>query len=229
MLDFEAATSVDEFGNLIAQQVEHALRQAIVARGQAFLALTGGKTPEVYLPFVFRSTLDWTHVVMTLADDRFVKPDHPDSNAGLIARLRRHTPAAAARWIPLVQEDEAVLTAAADASARLRHAGAWPLDCAVLGFGEDGHVASVFDPPLAVGGGDEDLCVAVLSPPAPHRHPRVSLSLKALACTRHTILAFTGGRKRDVYERAVQGAEGPLGWLLANSIGSTAVIQFDRL
>jgi hypothetical protein len=70
--------------------VEH-LQQAIEQRGHALLAVSGGKTPAALFDWLSQQTLDWSKVIITLADDRWLPPDHADSNTPLA------TPASTAR------------------------------------------------------------------------------------------------------------------------------------
>jgi len=212
----------DDLGREIAERALDALAPAQNEGREAGVALTGGSTPRAYLPALFALPLDWRRIVLTLADDRLVPPAHPDSNAGLIEAARAGTPAAAARFVPLATRFDDPFAAAAEAGQRLPRLVPWPLDLAILGMGEDGHIASLFPelkPDLSV----QDICVGVGEAPPPNRHPRVSLSLEALLSARIILLAVTGASKRAALERALALPDGPLG-MLAERAGARLCI-----
>ena len=77
------------------------LRQAVAERGSATLVVSGGSTPLPLFHQLRWRDLPWDRVTVTLADERWVEADHPDSNAAFVRRelLARGTPAAAARFI----------------------------------------------------------------------------------------------------------------------------------
>ena len=183
---------LDALAAAVAMETARLLRQAVVERGRAVLGVTGGRTPEAYLPLLARDFADWDKVTVVLVDDRWVPPTSPDSNEGL---ARRCLPQA--RILSLVHGHS---TLAEDAVAASRHLAQLPepWDVALLGMGEDGHIASLFPKTGAVC--DPALyCLAV--PQAP-RHPRISLSAAALHRFQRCLLAITGMEKRVILERA---------------------------
>ena len=71
----------------LAETVTTALREALAARGEALLIVSGGRSPVPFLERLAQADLEWSKVLVTLADERWVPIDDPDSNAGL---LRKH-------------------------------------------------------------------------------------------------------------------------------------------
>ena len=184
----------------LADRVAAVLSDAVNLRGAASLAVPGGTTPGEFLTALGLQPVDWPRVTVLLTDERWVAPDHPRSNTALVDRtlgaLGRPY-----RWYPLWREGVAPreVTALLEADA---NAVPWPLDAAVLGMGDDGHVASLF-PGDETGFADASArFVAVLGPGA---EPRVSLSAAVLAQARETYLLLRGTAKLDVLERALGG------------------------
>ena len=139
-LPIQITASADEHAKQVVDRVLAALRAAIDARGRASLALSGGRSPKAMLRRLNTVEFDWEQVTLTLVDERWVAPEHADSNAGL---LWRHMPAVMNKvnWLPLYRGIGLAEDAAAS-SALI--ADLLPLDAVVLGMGADGHTASLF-------------------------------------------------------------------------------------
>ncbi|CAN5548607.1 6-phosphogluconolactonase [soil metagenome] len=70
---------------------------AVAARGRADVALTGGSSALALYPLLtapsLRDRVDWERVHLWLGDERYVPPDHPESNARLVNDALLRTPA----------------------------------------------------------------------------------------------------------------------------------------
>lgn len=198
----------------LARTAAATLRAAVRARGRATLVVSGGQTPRLYLPVLARQRLPWSRVKVTLTDERWVRPPHPQSNETLIRTRLLRGPARAARLVPL----RAVGPHVAAAHGAIERALArlpWPADLVLLGMGDDGHVASLFpgDPALHRRAGR---AVAVPRPQA--GFPRCSLTLRTLGRARRTLLVLTGTDKAALWRRVRAAAAGPVPvahWLAA--------------
>ena len=189
---------------VLADDIAVLLGDAIDARGCASLVVAGGRTPLPVFERLRRADLDWSKVVITLTDERWVSPADPASNEGLVRRALLADRAAAARFVPL--KNDAVTATAGAAAAWQRVAAEMPLpfDVVVLGMGEDAHTASLFpgspgidsalDATAAPG------CVAMTAPVAPTE--RLSLNVAALASARQLIVHFTTEAKWTIWQAA---------------------------
>ncbi|MDZ4292387.1 MAG: 6-phosphogluconolactonase [Hydrogenophaga sp.] len=196
----------------LAEHIANALRSAIAARGQASLAVSGGKSPIPLFEALREQDLDWSKVTVVLVDERVVPRDHADSNTALVARHLLKGRASAARFLLFFRElaptfNAEVLDALVrDAEERIRSLP-WPLDVAVLGMGEDAHTASLFPgaPGYARAIATDQRLAWVVPDTAPHA--RISFTLSALLAARELVLSITGESKLAVYRRAAQKAD----------------------
>lgn len=189
----------------LADRVAAMLRHALSQRGEASLVVPGGKSPVAFFQALAQRKLPWARVTVTLADERWLPPEHPDSNAGLVLAHLLQGPAAAARFVPLYG-GEATPEAGLEACAARLAGIPRPFDVVLLGMGEDGHFASLFPGAanLAALLAEDGLALAVVHPPvAPH--PRMSLGLAALLDARQVLVQIHGPRKQAVIEAAAAG------------------------
>jgi 6-phosphogluconolactonase len=196
----------------IAAHVAAALRTAIAARGQASLAVSGGKSPIAMFEALRDQELDWSRVSIVLVDERVVPRDHAASNTALVAQHLLQGRAAQARFLPIFRELATVFNAevldalVSDATERISPLP-WPLDVAVLGMGEDAHTASLFPgaPGYARAIATDEKLAWVVPDTAPHA--RISFTLHALLEARELLLSIAGESKLAVYRRAAEKAD----------------------
>jgi 6-phosphogluconolactonase len=187
----------------LATRIAENLADALAARGQATLAVSGGSTPVPLFQALSGANLDWSRVTVTLVDERWVDPDHPDSNARLVREHLLQGAAAAATFVPMKTPGFDPFSAE-DEVAEALSAFAGHIDVVVLGMGGDGHTASFFPGAKTLAAAldreSRQICVAVEPPAAPHA--RMTLTLAALDRARHTYLHITGPDKLAVLQQA---------------------------
>lgn len=209
----------DELTATAADAVVGALHAGLQAREEASLAVAGGRTPGDIYRRLSTQSLDWSRVVVTLTDERWIDPASPESNARLLGETLLQDRAASARFIPLNDPSAVSPEAAAAVADTALAAAPWPLDAVLLGMGDDGHIASLFpgNSALTIGLDPEALlrCIAVpAGEPAPPQ-PRLSLTLRALLDTRLLLLVIRGAGKLDALDRAREpDAAAPVATLL---------------
>lgn len=184
----------------VAQEITEALGMALKIRDRAVLCLPGGSTPVPVYKALAAARLEWDRVVVVPSDERWVPSDHARSNARLIRR-NLIDEGAGAELIELFTEGLDPEAGAAAASERI--APLLPLSVALLGMGEDMHIASLFP--------GADGLAAALDPAAPAvlpiraaaaDEPRVTLTRPALSSATECFLMITGPEKRAALERA---------------------------
>ncbi|SUA21840.1 6-phosphogluconolactonase [Neisseria gonorrhoeae] len=93
-----------EAAQSLADAVADALQGALDEKGGAVLAVSGGRSPIAFFNALSQKDLDWKNVGITLADERIVPTNHADSNTGLVREYLLKNKAAAAVWIPMVED-----------------------------------------------------------------------------------------------------------------------------
>lgn len=194
----------------LADDIVLRLKAAIAERSEASLVVSGGSTPKALFEALSSRELRWGAVNITLADERWVEPDSPDSNEHLVRSTLLTGHAGAANFISLKSGDDAPAEGEAEVERRLAPM-VGPFDVVVLGMGNDGHTASLFPGaetlPLALDHGSGRSAVAVTPAPLPSNapYPRMTLTLPRLLDSRWIVMLLAGESKRDVYRQALDG------------------------
>lgn len=203
----ETYPTPDALADAAADAVESRLAGALDARGRASLVATGGRAPGPVYDRLREAPIDWSHVAVTLSDERQVDADSPNSNARLLRERLFQGPAAAARFLPLTDYAEPALKKLL------------PFDAVMLGMGEDGHVASLIpgSPVLAEAMDPQGQALVAESPAGfgSPPVPRITLTLAALMQSRAIFLLIAGDAKRQVIDRALAGEDLPVRAILA--------------
>ena len=177
------------------------LREALLRQPRALLLVSGGRSPVAVFAALAAESLAWQRIDVSLVDERSVAPDSVAANAALVQSCLLIGAAREARFISLMPA--ALFQAAANpwqaAVAAAMHANgdaalASP-DVVVLGVGDDGHTASLFnDAPQWPEAVSTDRRYVALQPgTAPHA--RVGLSLRALYLQKRCYLWAAGADK----------------------------------
>jgi 6-phosphogluconolactonase len=179
----------------LARDVADELSRAIEAKGRATLAVSGGTTPRLFFEKLSLIDIAWSRVSVTLVDERQVPETSERSNARLVRAHLLQNRAAAARFVPLVDNPDAEKIPA--------------FDVAVLGMGNDGHTASFFPGgdtlAEAIDAGTSKRLIAITAPGA--GEPRLTFTLPVLEQAGRLALHIEGAEKKQVLNKAL--AEGP--------------------
>lgn len=211
----------------LAERVASMLAEAIVTRGHASMAVSGGSTPKAFFKALSALTLDWDRVTVTLVDERFVPEADGRSNHALVSQGLLQGKAAGARFIPLYHTDVSVEDAARLATEATRDI-CQPFDVVILGMGGDGHTASFFP-----GGNNLE---KALDPNTPRGiitmkadgagEPRLTFTFSALQDARLLVLHIETASKKPVIDQALaKGKDStlPIGRVIANAASETEI------
>lgn len=200
---------MDELADAVAGDVGFIIESALDARGQALIALPGGKTPLPIYEKLAAAPIKWKHVTIIPTDDRLVAVNDPLSNVAMLAKAFMPK---GARVLPIGSENRDHKAAGNAADARLQDLH-WPPDLVWLGVGGDGHTASIFAGPDlddALNAPKARRAVGVMPDPLPPEAPvaRVTLTKHSILSARTLMLVVTGNDKRALLEQAIK--DGPL-------------------
>jgi len=133
--------SIGAVGAALAHLVRDNTEADLSVSGQATVILSGGNTPRHYLQAVASGRASWKGISITLSDERFVPADDKESNEALIQSFFLRTEA---EIVGLRGAATLPTKAADEASERVNNSCHWPASISILGFGLDGHFASLF-------------------------------------------------------------------------------------
>lgn len=181
--------------------------------GRFAIALSGGSTPkhlyEILSQHPHRDRFPWLRTHLFWGDERFVPPDHPDSNyrmvrEALIARVP--IPPENVHPVPIEGSPEDAARAY-EATLKSFYGMAEldpsrPLfDVVLLGIGADGHTASLFPGDAAL----DERQAWVKAVIGVKKEPRITLTYPALASSRTLAFLVAGEEKRAIAARVRSG------------------------
>ena len=201
---------VKDTGALAARAAEIIAEKMKGCQAPFRLVLSGGSTPiSTYKVLSQRSDLDWPCVEIFLGDERFVPPDHHNSNYRMVRETLLAGGNVQPRKLFAIPTDDTPDSAAARYDEMLRQQyGAGELEAGVplfhltlLGLGDDGHTASLL-PGQPVLQERERWAAAV---PQGREEPRITLTYPALESSQTILFLVSGAAKRDALAQARGG------------------------
>lgn len=224
-----------------AERIIAALDAAIVARGRADWATTGGSTPVgIYRRLVvppLRDAVDWANVHVWWGDDRYVPRDHPFSNVKAfddvmldISDMEEGTAGGPGRGVPIpfdqihpfptgeaIGSGRGAAWCAASLADELRAAelpmtDGWPaFDMLFLGVGADGHLLSVFPGSPALDASELGLAIPAPTHIEPHVE-RVTLNPAIVGAARSVLMVVSGTEKAEAVATVLGPEIDPRRW-----------------
>lgn len=226
----ETYSDTDELTTATGNRLVGTIIDAIAARGEAAVVLTGGGTGIALLKRVRERSdeIDWDKVHVYWGDERFVPADDDERNDKQAREaLLDHVGIPATNVHAMAATDGEFgddLDAAAQGYAQLLdetfEAGP-EFDVHLLGMGGEGHINSLFPDTDAVRE-TERLVVGVTDSPKPPPR-RITLTLPAVQRSREVWVVAAGAAKADAVAAAIGGAE-PVDVPLAGAVGMEATV-----
>lgn len=203
------------------------LRAAIAERGVATIALSGGSTPKPLYEAIAAQDLPWNQIHVFWGDERYVPPDHPDSNEGMARQAwldRVPFPAANIHSVPTRESDPAIAAQKyeQDLQQFFQQPGVPSFDLILLGMGDDGHTASLFPHTAALQVRDRLITVG-----DKQGNPRITFTVPLINQARTVMFVVAGSDKQaalaqvfapvaddNTYPSRLIQPHGELWWLL---------------
>lgn len=184
-----------------ARAVSRWLNRAIMNRGRAFLAVSGGSTPRPMFQALAPLPVNWRRVHLFFVDERMVPPDGDQSNFKLASRCLAGPAGIPDENVHRIHGELEPQAAAEryerEVLSRLGPSGFF--DVVHCGVGEDAHTASLFpgNPHINQRTG---LCAAVWV--EKKNEHRVTLLPAAILSARHLAVLVAGSDKKWAVRRA---------------------------
>ena len=205
---------VKDAGALAARAAEIIAGRLRTARYPFRMVLSGGSTPRAAYQLLGCKDLDWDCAELFFSDERFVPPDHKDSNYRMVRETLFATNLVHPRKLLAIPTDGTPQSAADRYDETLRQQygagilepGAPLFHLTLLGLGDDGHTASLLpgQPVLE----ERDRWAAAV--PQGRGEPRITLTYPALESSELILFLVSGAEKRDALAQA-RGGLGPAG------------------
>ncbi len=205
---------VKDAGALAARAAEIIAGRLRSAKYPFRMALSGGSTPRATYQLLACKDLDWDCAELFFSDERFVPPDHKDSNYRMVRETLLASNFVNPRKLLAIPTDGTPQSGADRYDETLRQQyGAGTLEDGVplfhltlLGLGDDGHTASLLpgQPVLE----ERRRWAAVV--PEGRAEPRITLTYPALEASELILFLVSGAGKRDALAQA-RGGIGPAG------------------
>lgn len=181
------------------------LRRDLQLRERSRLLVSADAVAVPVYEALARAPLDWERVDVGLTDERWLRPDDPDSHAMAIRRALRRDHAARARFETLTEAGRRIEDAVATANAHAQQ----PAQVAVLTLGDDGRIAGLFPQSMdyARAVASRQAYVAMDASMRPDEAPwarRISLTPAGLARVQSRLLLLRGDAQRRLLDAAMQ-------------------------
>jgi len=198
------AADAAEAATLAAREIATACHRAVVERGRAVVAVSGGETPWRMLERLRALDLPWARIHVAQVDERVAPRGDPLRNLTRLEQiLVSDGPLPLQNLLALPVDASDLTRAAGEYQRRLEALAGGPLtlDLVQLGLGTDGHTASLVpgDPVLEVA--DRDVALSG----AYQGQRRMTLTLPALNRARQRLWLVTGAAKAERLAELLHG------------------------
>ncbi len=198
-----------------AEEIAHFAGEAICMHAEFTLCLSGGSTPAATYELLaerFRLSVDWKAVQFFWGDERCVPPDDPASNFGMAHRTMLSRLDLRPDQIHRIRGEDPPAQAARAYEEELRASfglgeGEFPcFNLALIGLGDNVHVASLFPGHPAIH--ERERIAVAVEVDAPQRH-RVTLTPPVLNNSARVMFLVAGEDKAAAVKRALEGPRDP--------------------
>lgn len=200
MIDARVLPDAQAAAQAAAALIAAVARAAVNARGQALIAVSGGRTPAAMLRALAHEDMPWSAVHLFQVDERVAPLNHADRNlTAITTNLITALPLLPVKLHPMPVGVDDLEAATEDYADTLQQAGGTPpiLDVVHLGLGADGHTASLVPGDPAVDITDRDVAISGVY----QGRRRMTLTFPALDRARRIVWLVTGADKHAMLQR----------------------------
>jgi 6-phosphogluconolactonase len=211
-------STLDDLYQTVADHYAEVIRQAVQSRGEAYVALSGGSTPQKLYELLarppYQTAIPWGIIHFYWGDERCVPPEHPESNFGQVKKiLFDHVPVREENIHRVHGElppENAVQNYLRELAKKGTHEQPWPtMDYTLLGMGVDGHTASLFPSKE----NPEEKTSPVITASADYLDrpaERVTLTPLVFNTSRNVVFLVTGADKAIALSAVLNGPYDPI-------------------
>ncbi len=181
-------------------------KKSVENSGTFSVAFSGGTTPEGLFKRLVKGDINWKNVNLFMVDERYLPPDHPDSNYkllwdNLLSKVK--IPPSNVRSIKHMGSLEESRLEYGKEVEEFIEGKEYSFDFIILGMGNDGHTASLFADNFKMDGNVVPSLESDL-----HKYNRISLGLKVINRCRKKLFLLKKDKK-DILENVLKGGECP--------------------
>lgn len=199
---FQTSTEAD-FYSTILEDLLLSIKESLSQSRECIIGLSGGTTPRQLYHLLSAENLPWEKIIIITIDERYVPSDHPESNLKMIrSELLNHIAIPPENLIAF-DTSLPILSAAKEMSRKLTALNRSPLfDILILGVGDDGHIASLFDNDTAHSSAHyADVATAKGYP----TEQRLTLTMIPILSSKKIFILLKGDKKKQIFEEIKSG------------------------
>ena len=197
------------------EEIANILSVGIDKNNSSFLLVTGGNSPLKTYNKLSKCDINWKKISITLIDDRDVLPNSILSNEKTIKDNLLINNASSANYISLRSNPFEILKSIKN------------FDVGILGFGHDGHIASIFPKHILEENYISEKAIPNILYTEPSGDPmceRITMNMSMILSCKH-ILILDVPKKRKVFDEAKKNKEMPLYFVLNSSHKSISLLS----
>jgi len=214
MINYLKTQSEVDFINSGVRILKESIQDAISKRGECMLGLSGGSTPHPIYELLGKEEIDWAKVTIFLVDERYVPTDDDKSNQKMVRETLLNNASIPESNIILPNTKLSLEECVDDYTKKIKQmidAQGYLPDVVTLGFGEDGHIASLFPPVSDAALSDQHFALHTQTDKFDVKD-RITLTLNVIASAQNHIFFLKGEGKKKVWEEMMESKEDERRW-----------------
>ncbi len=205
--DIRVFPDLTSLSKSVASEIDVMITRSAKAGGKFTLALAGGNTPRTLYHVMaedYGSKITWGNVHLFWGDERYVPPNHPQSNYRMVREMlidQTSIPIENVHPMPTNYPDPEEAAQAYEKDLRNYFRSEWPyFSLMILGIGPDGHTASLFPNSRTL---EEKQRWVVTSTSTSEPKKRLTLTLPALSNAEQIFFLVSGLEKTETFRNAL--------------------------